>query len=60
MAHDRAEDIVASAVAKAEGIDVPKLLKERLTRQNAHVVELAGNRRLDIIRMKPDARSSRT
>lgn len=43
MAHDRAEDIVASAVAEAGRIDVPDLLKERLTRQNAHLVELAGN-----------------
>lgn len=43
MAHDRAEDIVASAVAEAGRIDVPELLKERLTRQNAHLVELAGN-----------------
>ena len=43
MAHDRAEDIVASAVAEAGWIDVPELLKERLTRQNAHLVELAGN-----------------
>lgn len=43
MAHDRAEDIVASAVAEAGQIDVPELLKERLTRQNAHLVELAGN-----------------
>jgi uncharacterized membrane-anchored protein len=43
MARDRAEDIVASAVAEAGRIDVPDLLKERLTRQNAHLVELAGN-----------------
>jgi uncharacterized membrane-anchored protein len=43
MAHDRAEDIVASAVAEAGRIDVPELLKDRLTRQNAHLVELAGN-----------------
>jgi uncharacterized membrane-anchored protein len=43
MAHDRAEDIVASAVAEAGRINVPELLKERLTRQNAHLVELAGN-----------------
>lgn len=43
MTHDRAEDIVASAVAEAGRIDVPELLKERLTRQNAHLVELAGN-----------------
>jgi hypothetical protein len=43
MARDRAEDIVASAVAEAGRIDGPELLKERLTRQNAHLVELAGN-----------------
>jgi uncharacterized membrane-anchored protein len=43
MARDRAEDIVASAVAEAGRINVPELLKERLTRQNAHLVELAGN-----------------
>lgn len=43
MAHDRAEDIVASAVAEAGRTDIPELLKERLTRQNAHLVELAGN-----------------
>jgi hypothetical protein len=30
MAHDRVEDIVASAVAEAGRIDVPELLKERL------------------------------
>lgn len=43
LAHDRAEDIVASAVADTGHIDVPEVLKDRIARQNAHLVELAGN-----------------
>ncbi|MBK1671278.1 hypothetical protein CKO28_25080 [Rhodovibrio sodomensis] len=43
MAHDQAADIVASAVADVGHIDVPEVLKDRIARQNAHLVELAAN-----------------
>jgi hypothetical protein len=43
VGHDQAEDIVASALADAGRIEIPDVLRERIARQNAHLVELAGN-----------------
>jgi hypothetical protein len=43
VGHDQAEDIVASALAEVGRIEIPDVLRERIARQNAHLVELAGN-----------------